>query len=383
MDNRIETLISAISKLRDFENTRDDLLNIKQALDLLFDNAKCKNFIYTLNTDKLPFGCIVMPSLDTDSITSIMLTDQNTRFDSYEIELDSKVFDYGLTDKEVAAIIIYNIHHLTSDFTPGIRVKEYVDAYMANTDDNVVIKSSLQYQAILALGLCDALVKLTSCLYLPDDVETDAYLEDLDIDCLKDALNKLYKEIPGCENEALRNPRLTMLEWSLRLYNDVEKERIPAIHTMNKCKSISASVLYNNRMNAVINALNRIDTDYYVSEATMALSEANKSWIAKLRYNGLKDIENDLYEFNIRVKNAESEEDMWYVLKQINSRINILDEYLRDHGDEDPDADRWRNVLMQYKDIRQTLVKNGYYKHKGFGIAIDYEKFEKDENRRY
>ena len=383
MDNRIETLINAIGKLRDFENTRDDMLNIKQALDLLFDNAKCKNFIYTINTDKLPFGCIVMPSLDTNDITSIMLTDQNTRFDSYEIELDSKVFDYGLTDEEVASIIIYNIHQLTTDFTPGMRVKEYVDAYMANTGDNVVIKSSLQYQAILALGLCDALVKLTSCLYLPDDVESDAYLDELELLCFKDALNKLYSEIPGCENETLRSPRLTMLEWALRLYNNVEEERIPAIHLMNKLKSITSSVLYTNRMNAVVNALNRIDTDYYVSEATMSLNEANKSWLQKLRYNGLKDIENDLYEFNIRVKNAESEEDMWYVLKQINSRINILDEYIRDNADSDPDIDRWRNVLMQYHEIRQTLVKNGNYRHKGFGIAIDYEKFERDDNRRY
>ena len=115
----------------------------------------------------------------------------------------------------------------------------------------------------------------------------------------------------------------------------------------------------------------------------MSLNEANKSWLQKLRYNGLKDIENDLYEFNIRVKNAESEEDMWYVLKQINSRINILDEYIRDNADSDPDIDRWRNVLMQYHEIRQTLVKNGNYRHKGFGIAIDYEKFERDDNRRY
>jgi hypothetical protein len=264
-----------------------------------------------------------------------------------------------------------------------MRVKEYVDAYMANTGDNVVIKSSLQYQAILALGLCDALVKLTSCLYLPDDVESDAYLDELELLCFKDALNKLYSEIPGCENEALRSPRLTMLEWALRLYNNVEEERIPAIHLMNKLKSITSSVLYTNRMNAVVNALNRIDTDYYVSEATMSLNEANKSWLQKLRYNGLKDIENDLYEFNIRVKNAESEEDMWYVLKQINSRINILDEYIRDNADSDPDIDRWRNVLMQYHEIRQTLVKNGNYRHKGFGIAIDYEKFERDDNRRY
>ena len=38
---------------------------------------------------------------------------------------------------------------------------------------------------------------------------------------------------------------------------------------------------------------------------------------------------------------------------------------------------------MQYHNIREELVKNGYYKHKGFGIAIDYDKFERDDNRRY
>jgi hypothetical protein len=173
-----------------------------------------------------------------------------------------------------------------------------------------------------------------------------------------------------------------MLEWALRLYNDVEKERIPAIHTMNKCKSISASVLYNNKMNAVINALNRIDTDYYVSESGNLLQEARRGWLSNIRYNGLKDIENDLYEYSIRVKNAESEEDVWYILKQVNSRITILDDYIRSNPN-DEEIDRWRNVLMQYHNIREELVKNGYYKHKGFGIAIDYDKFERDDNRRY
>lgn len=382
MDNRIENLIRYIGKLRDPNSTRDDLINIKQALNLFFTDATCKNFIYTLNTDKLPFGCVVMPAMAQEDITKILIGDQNVKFTSYEVELDSKVFDYGLSDDEVAAIIIYNIHNLTTDFTPSIRVREYIDAFLANTDETLVIKTSLQYQAILSFGLCDALNKLTSCLYLPDDVESDAFLDDLELSCFIPGLHKLFAEIPGCENESTRSPKLSMLEWALRLYNDVEKERIPAIHTMNKCKSISASVLYNNKMNAVINALNRIDTDYYVSESGNLLQEARRGWLSNIRYNGLKDIENDLYEYSIRVKNAESEEDVWYILKQVNSRITILDDYIRSNPN-DEEIDRWRNVLMQYHNIRQELVKNGYYKHKGFGIAIDYDKFERDDNRRY
>ena len=88
-----------------------------------------------------------------------------------------------------------------------------------------------------------------------------------------------------------------MLDWCLRLYTDVDKERVPALHLLDKAKKLTASVLYINRMNAVINALNRIDTSLYTESTKMYITESRKKgFLAALKYAGLRDLENDLYE---------------------------------------------------------------------------------------
>ena len=119
MDNRIENLVRAIDRLREFSHSQEDLVAVKDALNGIFlKDATCENFIYTINTDKVPFGCIVMPKMGSDTINNFMIIGDPVRFDSYEIEIDSKMFDYGLTNEDVAAVMLYNIYHLVCDFTP-------------------------------------------------------------------------------------------------------------------------------------------------------------------------------------------------------------------------------------------------------------------------
>ena len=223
MDNRVENLIRAIDNLRNFSHNQEDLISVKYALNSIFGkDAKCENFIYTINTDKIPFGCIVMPKMASNTINNLMVVGDNIRFDTYEVEIDSKMFDYGLTNEDVAVIILYNIYHLICDFTPAIRVREMIDAWLANRGSNIIIKDSIQFQAILAFGLYDAINQLTSCLYLPDDIVNDTFVESLGFTNFESALQKLYREIPGCENEIKRQPKLTMLDWCLRLYSNVD-----------------------------------------------------------------------------------------------------------------------------------------------------------------
>lgn len=378
MDNRIENLVRAIDRLREFSHSQEDLVAVKDALNGIFlKDATCENFIYTINTDKVPFGCIVMPKMGSDTINNFMIIGDPVRFDSYEIEIDSKMFDYGLTNEDVAAVMLYNIYHLVCDFTPSRRLREMIDSWLANRGTNIVIKDSIQFQAILAFGLYDALNQLTSCLNLPDEVVSDPFLDSLGLENFEEALQKLYREIPGCENEIFRQPNLSMLDWCLRLYTDVDRERVPALHLLDKAKKITASVLYINRMNAVINALNRIDTSLYTESANTYITESKKrGFLAALKYAGLRDLENDLYEFVVRVKNAETEEDIFYALKQINSRLSLLDDYIRENPD-DPDIERWIALKEQYMAIRDKLVKQKSYKHKNFGIFIDYNALDK------
>ena len=382
IDNRVEALIKAIGNLRNFHHSGEDVKNIRNCLDRIFKpDASCINFVYTVNTDKLPFGCVVFPRLSGEEINNFLIVGESTRIDEYEVEIDSKLFDYGLTDEQVVQVILFNVYHMIKDIKPCDVVREAIDDYFTKSASQLAIRNSIQYQAILYLGIVDALQQVTSCLYLPNDIVNDAFLESLGLYYFEDTLNKLYQRFPDCDNEATRMPKLSMLEWTLRVYDDVDKERIPAIHLLNKVKSITASTLYIDRINAVINALNRIDTSVAVSEAVnQVFMEAKRrgGLLAYLKYSGLRDIENDLYEFQLRAKNSESEQEVLYALKQINARLAILDDYIRENPD-DPDIDRWIGVKEEYMDIRDILAKKKLHK-RNYGVFVDYDALDKEDN---
>lgn len=382
IDNRVEALIKAIGNLRNFHHSGEDVKNIRNCLDRIFKpDATCINFVYTVNTDKLPFGCVVFPRLSGEEINNFLIVGESTRIDEYEVEIDSKLFDYGLTDEQVVQVILFNVYHMIKDIKPCDVVREAIDDYFTKSASQLAIRNSIQYQAILYLGIVDALQQVTSCLYLPNDIVNDAFLESFGLYYFEDTLNKLYQRFPDCDNEATRMPKLSMLEWTLRVYDDVDKERIPAIHLLNKVKSITASTLYIDRINAVINALNRIDTSIAVSEAVnQVFMEAKRrgGLLAYLKYSGLRDIENDLYEFQLRAKNSESEQEVLYALKQINARLAILDDYIRENPD-DPDIDRWIGVKEEYMDIRDILAKKKLHK-RSYGVFVDYDALDKEDD---
>lgn len=384
MDSRVNNLISAINRLRDYSITRKELNDVKVALDEIFgEDAKCVNFVYTINTDKIAFGCIVFPVFTLEATTSFMISGDPIKITEYEIELDSKLFDYDLSNEQIASVMLFNIYHMIKDRNPCEYVREIIDDFFVQSGTNLIIRDSVNYQSILLLGLVDTLSQITSCLNLPDDVQNDAFLDSLDLFNFRDTLDKIYHQIPGCENEVLRQPSISALVWCLRVYSDVEKERIPALKLMEKMKQINASALYDAKFNAIIFALNKIDTDSVVTESVKEIMSKAKSrgrWFANLRYNGLREIENDLYVFYLKAKNEESEYEILYCLKQINARLALLDDYIRENPD-DPELERWIGVKSQYIELRDVIAKKKL-RAKPYGMFVDYDQLD-DYYERY
>ena len=371
-ENIINNFVKNIGKLRDLESSQSYVGEIKRSLDKIFgDTSKCMTVIYNVNTDKLPFGCIVFPVLIPGSFNNFMLTGEPIKFTSYEVEIDSKMFDYGLTDEEVSSVVLYNIYHLLKETNSCDRIRAAIDDFFTDEDKNLSIKDSIQYQTILMLGIVDYLHQTTSCFHLPDEVTNDNFLDSIGLPGFRTAIEKLYREIPGCENEILRQPQISMLNWCLRLYDNVDTERIPALRLLDKAKEITASKLYQTKFNSVIQVLNTIITESTVRKNVQhCLNELGL--LASLKYKGLRDIENDLYEYYNRAKNSVDEVDVYYALKQINARLAILDDYILEYP-QDPKIDRWKQLKQQYQDIRVLLAKRKLHRGMYSLVAVDYD----------
>lgn len=379
MVDKVQDIINAIGNLQ--ENVSHNKLSAcRNALNsLLGDKATCVNFLYTVNYDKLPFGCIVFPRFEENDVNTILISGDNTRLTKYEVELDSKLFDYGMSPEQVTQVVLYNILHLTGDRSPMGRVRECIDIYFTHHETQLVIKDSIQYQAILELGIVDALHQFTNCMCTESYVTEDPYLNSLDLHDFDAVQSILFKEIPGCENSITRQPKLNMLDWALRLYTNVKNERIPAIRLLEKCKKLTGSTLYIQKFNNVLNSLNRIDTDTYIQEAVTGFFNESKkrgSLINQIKYNGLRGLEDDFYEFVVRARNADTEDEVMYALKQINVRLSILDDYLRTENLDDKDRERWQNLYDKYMSIRDEIASKKVYNKRNYGVFVDYNKLD-------
>ena len=160
--------------------------------------------------------------------------------------------------------------------------------------------------------------------------------------------------------------------------------RIPAIKTLQKSKSYTGSVLEKKEIDKVIAAIQRIDTDI-VQEATDLLESVKKknSLFRRLKVNGLRSIEDDLYEFRMRAKAAKTEDDAMYTLRQINTRLAILDDYIRYENIDDDERQRYIDIMNQYREVREFLSTKKVYNRKNYGIWYDYDQLDADGEKMY
>jgi hypothetical protein len=78
------------------------------------------------------------------------------------------------------------------------------------------------------------------------------------------------------------------------------------------------------------------------------------------------------------MKNCETEDDAMYILRGINTRLNILEDYLIQNADSinDNEKKHWQSVANQYRNLRAELAKKKIGNKKQYGIWFDYDKLD-------
>lgn len=373
MNDNISNLINSIGGLR-ISQTPIQLESVINAINNMWI-GKCIDVIYTNNTDKMPFGIMVVPVLTSSNISSILIGDSSFRIEQYFVEFDSKLFSSTLDDEEIAAILLYNINQMVESNVID-RLKETIDIYFATTGTQLKIQESIQYQQILALGFIDTLIKFTNCLYLDRAIINDPYIDELGIsDSFESGVRKFY----GDSDYSTSNPpKLFILNWCFLLYGDVEHQRIPAINQLKRSKEINASYLYNKVINNAIDALYKIDTDKLYTESAVIALQEKMSFFQNMKLNGLRSIEDDFYEYVMVARNADTADEAMYALRQINARLAILEDYIRNNELDDIEKQRWTDLYIKYRQIRDDLAKKKIYNKRNYGVFFDYNQFDRD-----
>lgn len=353
---------------------------LKTELNKFFKDSKCRDVVFT-SSDTLFFGMCVYPHVDRDLVTAILQDDRKVRFSEYSIEIDSKVLHPSLmiTPQEMLAMVLHEIGHLVNDPTPVDEVRKVIALQLTKKGDTLNIPKSAQYYTIISYGIKDTIRKMTSMffIYKNGEVLADEFVHACGYG---DELNSIFDKIckSGLKINEKSTNRLTALAWTLSVYKEIKIKRVPAIRTLEKMRKISGSQFEKKEMEQMINAINTID-DANIEECcdlnnagiykifNEAKTELKNTKYVELRKEaGIKNMrkfEQDLYEYKMRIRHVADEDDAYYIMRMVNTRISVIEDFLDHERLTETEHKRWWKLLEQYYALREELANTTTYRY--------------------
>ena len=357
---------------------------IKSELNLFFKDFICTEVLLTENTDHDFFGIQVLPmfkSLDTMDI--LFDPDSNIKFDHYLLEFDSKLFNGDFTARQLAALLIHDINKLN---TPSL-IKEIIfmmDHISLSKGTNIKKEDILNNKEFFLFTIQDTARKLTSAFeYIPSDLSfADDFIRSY-------GLNKDYEDgmfgIKACRNnlkDQLCSTSITM-NWFIEKHKDLSPEcHKDLVNDFRDAVQFAGSKLVRRSINNIINRLVsfRSPGEYRYYRTITEASKKKVSLATQIKQNGLKSLEDDVYEYRMRIKNVDSENEAINIVRQLNNRMGIISDYLENEELTDFERERFYKLYDKYDDLREELSKKAIYNRKMYGLFVDYNALQQMPN---
>jgi hypothetical protein len=383
---RLESAFNSILYMKDEDRIINPSLNqiqdLKDAINNVFTNNKCMDVIYTLNTDKQLFGIRISPIITPSDAVIILNTDEKIRLVKYSIEFDSKLVEIGLDSAELTALTIYEILTMMDNSDIFDQVRALIDYQLLTNDDIINIRDSVNYAQLVIFAIKDTMYKLSNIIFKDDmdgilSNEILASNENL-VESLSLAKDKIDSSVNGI-GDSLRTSKPVILEWLFTMAHNLKNNSRIIKSTLEEARNFTASKLEINEINNTVQAIDRINATIDIGEASLNkfldnknLSPVNEISIFKsLKKNGLRGIENELYEYSIRVKNCDNADDAYLIIRGINNRLGILEDYIYNEPLKDQERKHWEAVAQAYRDLRTALSKKKF-NDKQYGLFFDY-----------
>lgn len=389
-------LIISVGDLMDNFHNKSKIEGLKREINKFFKDGKCQ-YIKVTQNDKMFFGMSVTPHIDEQVAIRLLQDDEPFRFKQYYIEIDSKLFNpfLELSPAEITAILLHEIGHVVND-------SSLVDT-LRSTIQSMVLKDKLStigistYPEILAFGVKDAARKLSSMFYIykQGEVLADEFVFMCGFgDQLSSAFSKICKSSYGIHKES--EGKLSALGWSMSLYKETKLKRIPAVRLIRKMKSLTGSETEKQELENLEKALGLVrvnestgeiyitkeDFDrIYIDECSYSVNSGfitektngnyitngnvRKSKYGTLAYqftnNGLNKFKHDLYDYKMRIRHVNNQDDAIYLMRQIGIRISVMEDYLNNNKLGQYECDAVWDLLDKYYALREELSNNTKY----------------------
>ena len=357
---------------------------LQKELNRFFTNDfYCKSVVYNPNTDRQFFGLYVVET----SLKPILVFNQliqskmnyefvPTKPTSYKLEIDGRLFRSGsLSVKHIAALIIGDLISMNSA-EPYTKIRDMIDNYLATAGKSLCDKSIQKGQKVFNAVFEMTLHNITSAFAKYDISDVPTLVKDYGL--YSDYTSAVSIITMWQEwNKPLFDTSGIYLSWFFDHYTNLYESRYVEM-TFKQLMRCESSRLARDLIYIALKSIVELDPDEdkFLSHV---VTEAKHGLVWQMKRNGIKGIEEDLYEYNMRYRNVEDENDAILLMRQINSRMGILEDYLANEDMSDDDRKRWSAVYKGYSDLRIALSKKAVYNRKQYGLYYDYSSYQQQQ----
>jgi len=379
--NQFTDLVNLLTEIKTtYENGKNMIetnyqSRLQGAINAIFGDASCLSVYLTNNTDRPMFGVRVNPVISQEDALKIIFSEDPVSFGTFNVEVDLNLFK-TYDSMEVAAYIVEDIASLMN---PEIinSARALLDLTLVSEGKTISVQNSIAYTQILIFGIKDIIHKITSLLYKDITmIGANEYTKAFET-------GEILTEIAGSlRNTVFENqdvtaaPKLGILQWCLMIYDDLDDHFRDAEKCLLDAMELTGSIIEQHEARKTLNAIRKAVNEI-VSENAGVYQTFCESFFGRLKRNGLRSINDDLFEFKIRLKNCEDVDEAMYILHQINSRIAILEDYIETEDISPAERQRWQQLIADYIILRADIAKKNLAGKKQYGIFVDYDKLDK------
>lgn len=346
--------------------------NVSMELDKFFSDLKCTSVQYTDNTDNEFFGLYIKNTNMTPRKAVPREGDLDYAPCNYSIEIDSKLASI-LNPVELTAVIINEIKNIIS-VQALEKFRDAFDFYIGMNNLSINLELMNNHPNLFRLMYDESVATLLSVFRSPtsDIIAADDFMVGCGLyEEFNSAIDKVKRLKESTFTDELGNKLLTM-QWYISVINDsITDTRYISSILRRGFKLTGSKLLRANILNAIKELEPMTDaTERYYKSLTEAAGK--KSLAMQIKDSGLRAIEQDVYEYTMRIKNIEDENDALLLMRQLNNRIAILEDYIAQEELDERVYQKWNKVLEKYYSLRESLTKKTIYKQKMYGLFADY-----------
>ena len=346
--------------------------NVSMELDKFFSDLKCTSVQYTDNTDNEFFGLYIKNTNMTPRKAVPREGDLDYAPCNYSIEIDSKLASI-LNPVELTAVIINEIKNIIS-VQALEKFRDAFDFYIGMNNLSINLELMNNHPNLFRLMYDESVATLLSVFRSPtsDIIAADDFMVGCGLyEEFNSAMDKVKRLKESIFTDELGNKLLTM-QWYISVINDsITETRYISSILRRGFKLTGSKLLRANILNAIKELEPMTDaTERYYKSLTEAAGK--KSLAMQIKDSGLRAIEQDVYEYTMRIKNIEDENDALLLMRQLNNRIAILEDYIAQEELDERVYQKWNKVLEKYYSLRESLTKKTIYKQKMYGLFADY-----------